>query len=712
MYLNQGKKPFFLLYFLLAIASPVFAQQKVADSIKSKLGFLNDSNKVHQLLKLSDAYSKYSPKKAIESAEEAKMLANQIGNEQLEAQSLQTLGRLNSKIGRPTEAITFYEAARTIYIRTGNSKSAAKCLLMTTDAYLNIGKYDQALNTSFDAYREYESLGDKSGMAAALIGSGRVYEAMENYNKAILDYEKALGVAKEANDLPDEASCLNNLANVYGRLGKNDTAITYLEEAGAIYEKLNDSFNYGKVLNNIGTVYQDLSMAGTDKEDLAMQEKAENYFLKALDVRKSISDNRGTALTLANLGGLMIDKKEFDKAIDYLGRALGYSKKSGAADIELAIYEYTSEAYKQKADFEKAFEFAMLGIALKDSLFDDNLSKGISEAQAKYGVEKAEADKRAAEKERTLIVWASAIVGILLIIFVFFLWNRAVTRKRVNTKLNQQKEEIEKKNSALNEANVEIRSKNKDITDSIQYARRIQEAILPEVEFSGTFGNSAFVLYRPKDIVSGDFYWMAQTADYLLFAAVDCTGHGVPGAFVSIVCSNLLSQSVKEQGLTRPDEILNDVNVRLSQTLRQRQDESRVRDGMDIALCCIHKKTLHLTFAGAFNPAWIIRGETMTELLPDKFPVGLFEEEELRSFTYKEMQLEKGDRIYVFSDGYSDQFGGALGKKYKRSTFQAFVKEIQSKPISEHGRLLSEEHIRWKGTNDQIDDILVLGVEV
>ncbi len=687
---------------LLAIAIPVFSQQNVADSLKSKLGFVNDSNKVNQLLKLSDAYSKYSSKKALEAAEEARVLAHQLNNEQLEARALQTLGKLNYKAGNSEDALRYFEAARALHIKTGNKSSAANCLNSIADVYLGIGKYDKALNNSYAAYKEYEQINSKTGMASALVGSGRVFYVMENYNKALIDYEKALVISREVQDITIEASCLNNMANVYGLLGKNDTAINYLEKSGALYNKMGDQLNYGKVLNNIGTVYQDISQ----------YEKAESYFLKALEVRKSVSDIRGIAVTLENLGGLMIDKGELDKGIDYLTRALGYAKKCGATDIERVSYENISEAYKQKADFEKALEFAILASDLKDSLFDENLTKGLSEAQAKFGVEKAEANARAVEKEKKLIGWASTIVGILLVIFVFFLWNRAVTRKRVNTKLNQQKEEIEKKNSALHEANVEIESKNKDITDSIQYARRIQEAILPEVVFNATFGDSAFVVYRPKDIVSGDFYWMAQTAEYLLFAAVDCTGHGVPGAFVSIVCSNLLSQSVKVHGLIRPDEILNDVNIRLSETLRQRQDESRVRDGMDIALCCIHKKTLHLTFAGAFNPAWIIRGDVMTELLPDKFPVGLFEEEELRKFTYKEMQLEKGDRIYVFSDGYSDQFGGELGKKYKRSTFQAFVKNLQSKPIKEHGRLLNEEHLRWKGVNDQIDDILVLGMEV
>jgi serine phosphatase RsbU (regulator of sigma subunit)/Tfp pilus assembly protein PilF len=698
----KGNKHLLILFLAFAMISPVFAQQHVADSLKRELGFINDSNKVNQLLKLTDAYFKYAPKKALETAKEAHILSVQIGNERLQAKSLQVLGRVNFKSGNSDEALELFEEARKIYLKTGNVKAAASCLNQMADAYMNTGKYDEALLKSYDAYKEFEQVGDKSGMAGALIGSGNVYQSMGNYDKAILDFEKALSIAKEAKDLSNEANCMNNLANVYGLLEKNDTAINYLEQAGAIYQKMNDKFNYGKVLNNIGTVYKDIEQ----------YDKAEDYFLQALDVRKSINDNRGMSITLANLGALMNDKKAPDKAIDYLGRALGFAKKSGATDIELVIYECISESYLQKEDYKKALEFANLEANLKDSLFDDNLSKGIAEMQAKFGVEKAESDKKAAENEKKLLAWASTIVGAFLIVFVFFLWNRAVTRKRVNAQLNQQNEEIEKKNSALKSANVEIESKNKDITDSIQYARRIQEAILPEVEFNATFKDSAFVVYRPKDIVSGDFYWMAQTADHLLFAAVDCTGHGVPGAFVSIVCSNLLSQSVKEHGLLRPDEILNDVNVRLSETLRQRVDESRVRDGMDIALCCVNKKTLHMTFAGAFNPVWIIRNNELTELLPDKFPVGLFEEEELRKFTYKETQLKKGDRLYVFTDGYSDQFGGELGKKYKRSTFQSFIKNIQHKPIKEHGKLLLAEHLRWKGSNEQIDDILVLGIEV
>ncbi|MCX6312547.1 MAG: tetratricopeptide repeat protein [Bacteroidetes bacterium] len=702
MRLKQGKRIFFLLCFSIAITTSVFAQRSVADSIKRVIGFSNDTNRINLLLKLTEAYLNYAPKLAVESAQEAKVLASQLQNDNLEAKSLNILGRVYFRIGNFKDALSFYDQANKIFTRIGNTNKAAKILNIMADCYQATGKYNAALGKSFEAYQILEKQGDKGGMSASLITSGNVYRAMHDYNKAIIDYEKALILAKESGISDNEANSEMALSNAFGDLGKNDTAISYSKKALAVFIKNHDRMGEGKVLNNIGTCLM----------DQGKYDEAIDYFLQAQNIQKEIGDNRGAAISLSNIGAIMYDKDDVDKAIDYFERALERAKISGAADLEITMLENLAECYSSKGDFEKSLQIVNKKDVLKDSIFNNNLSESIAEMQAQYDVKKAESETRAQLKEKKLITIASAVGGVLLVVVVFFLWNRAVTRKKVNVKLNTQKELIELKNSALHEANVEIESKNKDITDSIRYARKIQEAILPEVEFTATFGDSAFVLYRPKDIVSGDFYWMAQTEEHLLFAAVDCTGHGVPGAFVSIVCSNLLHQSVKEHGFTRPDQILNDVNIRLSETLRQRQDESRVRDGMDIALCCVHKKTLLLTFAGAYNPAWVFRGDQLTELLPDKFPIGLFEEEELRKFSCKEFQLVPGDRIYVFSDGFADQFGGALGKKYKRSTFVEFVKNIQSQPIGVQGKLLNQEHLRWKGSNEQIDDILVLGVEV
>jgi serine phosphatase RsbU (regulator of sigma subunit) len=683
--------------------SQAFAQLHTADSLKRVLAVTTDSTRrISLLLRLSDAYMQYAPKKALDPAADARYLAARNGNDSLEALSFYTLGKVHYKTANYKEALSFLDLAAKRFHQNGDESSYTSVLITTSNTYLDKGELNLALDKSLEAYQLAEKRNDKKNMSKALITSGNVYRGTANYDKAISDYEKALSIARGINDSEDEASCLNNIANIYGDKGENQKSIEYLEQARVIHERTGDKYSLAKVLNNIGAGY-------FEEENY---DKATSYFLQALEIRKQIGDKRGMSTALGNLGSVSLEQGKPDKAIEYLNRALEIAVNIGSIDLQVNIYESLSEAYARMEDYEKSLMFSRKYSALKDSIFDENLSESIAEMQARYDVEKAGSEARAQQKQKQIITFAAAGGGVLLLLIVAILWNRTVLRKKANVRLNQQKQEIQRKNFALNEANKEIELKNKDITDSIIYARKIQEAILPEVEFSSTFGEKGFVFYRPKDIVSGDFFWMEQTPGHLLFAAVDCTGHGVPGAFMSIVCSNLLSQSVRDRGLTEPKEILNDVNIRLSETLRQRQDESRVRDGMDIALCSIERKTLKLQFAGAFNPAWIFRGQKLTEIPGDKFPVGLFVEEELRQFTGKEFQLEPGDRIYVFTDGYSDQFGGENGKKYKRSVFCDFILNIQSEPIASHRRLLEEEHFRWKGENDQIDDILVMGIEI
>lgn len=700
----QKRLPASLLIFIFILAFPgtiLLAQQRTADSLKRIMSMSDDTMRIRLQLALSEAYLNYLPKKAIEPASEARALAVQIGNEEMEARSLYAMGKVHFKTGNYKDAISCYDKSASIFLQLGKVKEQAEVLIASSNTFNNQGDFTQSLNQSLSAYRISEKLNDKKGMSRALITSGEVYRKMKNFDKAISDYENAMQLSKQVNDLSGEASCLNNLAIVYSDKSDNQKAIDYYMKAKSINEKIGDKFALGKVLNNIGTIYY-----SNGQFDFATE-----YFLQALDIRKQIGDKRGQAIALANLGSVTLDQGNPDKAIDYFNRAFEISKNIGAIDIQSSISESLSDAYSAKGDYQKSLEFFKIASGLKDSLFNTDFTGKIAEMQAQYDVEKAENNARAQQEQKKIITWSAIGGGILLLIILLILWNRSVTRKRVNERLNQQKEEIEQKNAKLHDANAEIERKNKDITDSILYASRIQGAILPEVEFSGTFRDKGFVVYHPKDIVSGDFYWMEQALDHLLFAAVDCTGHGVPGAFVSIVCSNLLSQAVNEHGLTNPKEILDDVNIRLSETLRQRKDESRVRDGMDIALCCIDRATMKLEYAGAFNPAWIFRKNEFFELLPDKFPVGHYVDEELKKFTVKEFQLEPGDRLYVFTDGYSDQFGGPNGKKYKRSTFNDFLKRIQDKPFDQHRRLLEEEHFRWKGDYEQIDDILVMGVE-
>ncbi|MCC6690221.1 MAG: SpoIIE family protein phosphatase [Bacteroidia bacterium] len=280
-------------------------------------------------------------------------------------------------------------------------------------------------------------------------------------------------------------------------------------------------------------------------------------------------------------------------------------------------------------------------------------------------------------------------------------------------------ENLRVKNTLLNEAYQQINEqkmiveeKNKNITDSINYAKRIQDAILPSDEKVNSLLPESFVLFLPKDIVSGDFYWCEQWGNQTLIAAVDCTGHGVPGAFMSIVGFNLLNQCVHEHGLTKPAVILNNLNRGLSKIIKQKSKNDSVKDGMDISLCSINRKNKKLEFAGAYNPLWLIRNGGLTEIKADKTPIGASAENTFPSFTNYEVDLQSGDAIYIFSDGYPDQFGGPAGKKFKYKQLQQLLLSIQSKSMAEQKQALIDTIKRWAGSLEQVDDILIIGVKI
>ncbi|WP_317898732.1 two-component regulator propeller domain-containing protein [Aurantibacillus circumpalustris] len=276
-------------------------------------------------------------------------------------------------------------------------------------------------------------------------------------------------------------------------------------------------------------------------------------------------------------------------------------------------------------------------------------------------------------------------------------------KKILEDKVNERTAEVVEKNKELDEIN-------KDITASIRYAKRIQDAILPPDDFVKKHLPNTFVLFKPKDIVSGDFYWMEDKKDTVIFAAVDCTGHGVPGAFMSIVGHNLLDRVVGEQKITQPARILDELNKSISDTLRQTDlEDNTVRDGMDIAICSFDKKKGVLEYAGAYNPLWIIRNKELIEIKANKFPIGNSKSGENNKFTNHEIPLEKGDTIYIFSDGYSDQFGGPAGKKFKSSALKHLLVNSQHLGMAEQRELLNISIENWRGTHEQVDDILVIG---
>ncbi len=287
--------------------------------------------------------------------------------------------------------------------------------------------------------------------------------------------------------------------------------------------------------------------------------------------------------------------------------------------------------------------------------------------------------------------------------------------EQLNSELEQQKEEITAQRDEISIQKNQLTLKNKHITDSIRYAEKIQQAILPPFEFIEVVLPESFIFYRPKDIVSGDFYWIELIEKYLFVAAVDCTGHGVPGAFMSIVGNNLLNQAVREQGLRKPNEILDYVSISLNIQLRQKADKySSVKDGMDIALCVfdMEQKLRYVEYAGAFNPLYIVRNKELIQYKANSRSIGAIEGQKKKHFTNNKIWLQEDDVIYLFSDGLIDQFGGKYRKKFLKKRMRELLLQIAHLPMNEQKSILIETHEKWKGSIEQIDDILIMGIRI
>jgi serine phosphatase RsbU (regulator of sigma subunit) len=287
----------------------------------------------------------------------------------------------------------------------------------------------------------------------------------------------------------------------------------------------------------------------------------------------------------------------------------------------------------------------------------------------------------------------------------------AENERMLEQKVMERTEEVVRQKEEIENKNEELEILYKQVTDSIHYAKRIQEAILPPNNFISQVLPRSFVLYKPKDIVSGDFYWVESKNGLVYFAAVDCTGHGVPGAFMSLVGHNILKDIIKNTNIERPAEIMDRLREGVVNTLHADKSGKETKDGMDMTLCCLNYKTLELQFAGAFNPLYLVRDGNLIECKANKFPIGAFIGEKA-SFDNNMMQLKPGDQLYIFSDGYADQFGGPRGKKFMIGNFRKLLTEIATLEPAEQKTRLDSTLVQWQGEQEQVDDVLVIGVKI
>lgn len=563
------------------------------------------------------------------------------------------------------------------------------------------GDFPKTLASYLKALDILEETNNQIGIASALMGIGNVYSIQKNSEKAIEYQQKSLEIRKELKDSLGIAASYNNIGSIYMELKDYYKALEYHFSSLAIKEKLNHWKGMSSSYGNIGTAYKELGEL----------DKALEFQQKALEIRRKINNMKGMVMSYTDIGNIYHELKQYNRAFSNQKKALEIAKKVSYKEGEMNALLSLSITSEKLRKFDKSLSYYKAYVSQKDSMYSIEKSKEIADLESVYITEKQKQLIEILEKdnviqelkintqEKEISVEKSKAVAIysvlaLVLCFAFFLIYTVIKRKKANEIIAFQKEIVEEKN--------------KEITDSITYAKRIQEAILPSVDQLNKYLKNGFILYQPKDIIAGDFYWMQPNGDDVLYAVADCTGHGVPGAMVSVVCHNALNRAVREYNLSDPALILDKTREIVIETFDKGKRE--INDGMDVALCTINFGAMKINFSGANNPFYLVRNNKLIEIKGDRQPIGKYTTP--NSFTSHQMDLKKGDSIYIFSDGYADQFGGEKGKKFMYKSFRKLILSINHQTMEKQKEILKSTYKEWMGDLEQVDDICILGIKI
>jgi serine phosphatase RsbU (regulator of sigma subunit) len=609
--------------------------------------------------------------------------------------------------------------------------------------FFNRGENKKALLNYFKVFDLSKKENNKNFMAKSTNNIANCYDQMGIYDKALSYYFQALKIKRELNQLDKFYTTKLNIATVYYNLNEYQKSIEYNKDALVDCIKYKDEEREAIIYHNLGNNYGDMldySKAITYyKKTIGMALASENYLLyttstmgmantlhRLKDYPKSI-EYANIALKVAEenkfkeyissakneLGENYMELKKYDLAEQNLLEASVIAKE---ADIALEIknsYEDLAKLYILENKLDKALKYYQLFSSVKDSLVNDTKSQLLANLQENYEIEKKGAENKLLQTENELsgktikqqqIISYFIIGGLILVSsLAFFIFRGLKIQRKANRIISRQKEEVHHQKEIVEE-------KQKEILDSIHYAKRIQRAVITSDAYISQYVKDYFIFYQPKDIVSGDFYWALQTNNKFYLVTADCTGHGVPGAFMSLLNISILNEILIEKKITSPDLILNEARIDIIKSLNPTGSEES-KDGMDCILACFDFEKLTLEYASANNSFYIIRNNELITCKADKMPVGKSPRDN-EPFVLHAIDLQKDDMVYMLTDGLPDQFGGDKGKKYKYKQLEELLLANNDKTTEEQKNRLETSFTHWKGNLEQVDDVLLIGIKI
>jgi serine phosphatase RsbU (regulator of sigma subunit)/Tfp pilus assembly protein PilF len=622
-------------------------------------------------------------------------LMREIGNKKGEAIALGNIGLSFSEKGDYKLALEFMKHGLKIQEMIGDKRGIGIANNNIANIYQTQGNYTEAMISHLASLKMSEELGNKNGIGSSYNNIGTLLFSQQKTDESLRYYLKAVEIWEETLNYKGLIEAYGNIGNIYRGQKKFKEALVYMLKAFKINEQRGDKKNIAISYNNLASVYAD-----ENKPDIAL-----TYQLKSYAIAKEIGDKRALSQVCGTVANSYEAKKDYPNAIRYNQEMLALSKAMDFREASELAYANLASVYKKRKQYEKALEYTELYNTMKDSLLNKENFKQVAELNTRYETDKKEKEILLLTKDQQLnakiirqqqLVRWGLMAGLgLLGISIFSIYRRYRFKQKANLILKKQKEEIQQKNML--------------ITDSIDYAKTIQEAVFLTAQEIKNLLPESFVFYKPKAIVSGDFYWLSNVKEHLTCAIADCTGHGVPGAFMSLLGYNMLEDVVKTIPDTTPGLMLDALNQQVITRLSGDDKDEEIKHGMDISLISIDKTTNRLEFAGAHNSIYIVRTGELMELKADKMGIGANKKRD-KFFSNHVFELQKEDMIYLFTDGFPDQIGGPKRKKFFYPPFKELLKTISFlQPELQHAKL-EEAHVQWCREMEQTDDILIMGI--
>ncbi|MFI5151238.1 MAG: tetratricopeptide repeat protein [Bacteroidia bacterium] len=698
----------------LLFQSSGFAKPQKIDSLLNRIKTgPDDSTKVKHYDLLCRQYQRAGhPDKGLQAAREGLRLTRIIptGNENQWTKGvgicLNDIGVMFEALGNYDSALVYEMHALEIRKKISDRKGEAQSQMCLGVLYYKQSNFDMALEYYYEALHYYQKTGDKVYTNYVYNSMGAIYGHQKKWDKALDNFNESLKINKEAGNKEGIADAYSNIGAIYAEQHLFKQALSYQQESMKMRKEAGNKEGVASSLNNMAVIEYGLHDYSKAVEDM----------LAALEIRKELGDKQAISESCYNLSATYLKINKLEEAQKYALLDFNMAKETGSKEDLRGAYEALALCDSAKSNWKGAFLNEALFKKYNDSIFNSDSDKKMAEMNARYDSEKKEAKIMAMEKDRKQqealseaslarhrTIQYSFILGLaLLSVFSFFMYNRwRITRR--------QKGIIERQKKLVDEQKAIVEEKNKDITDSITYARRIQQAKLPGLDDIKNSLPRSFVLFKPKDIVSGDFYFFHKDANRTCLAAADCTGHGVPGAFMSMIGMDKLDLAVQQE--TEVSTMLSVLNREIKNSLRQSDRMDSTRDGMDIALCVIDPVKRKLTYAGANRPLWLIRNgmQHIEEWKATKKAIGGLTPDDT-SFDAHEITCNPGDTFYIFSDGYADLFGGPDNKKITTRKFKEMLLGMQHLSMEDQQQALNTFADTWKGDTEQVDDVLVIGV--